>query len=96
MTLTKNCNICSDYLAEEIGDSDYGVVYSDELICDNGYNLDEEENPYEDFNRDIERVCYRINFWKALEKDEELNVFTENEFDYDKSFGLFKKKYNVV
>lgn len=98
--MKKCCSICYKYQAEEIGDSDYGAVYSDILSCSD-YKDCEDDIPITNFDRTIERLCCVPDFWKVIEEDTELSEMFDAEMsetddgNFDKTFNEFKKKYGM-
>lgn len=90
--MIKNCKICSCFYCEEVGDSDYGAIYAEEPSCS-------QEKDLEEFNRDIERDCCDIDFWKVLELDKEIKdlfmLCEEKDLWKSKAFERFKEKYSV-
>jgi len=65
--MTKNCKVCSRYQCEEIGDSDYGAIYAKEPSCLQERDYDEENDCFiEGFDRDVERDCCVLDFFKVV------------------------------
>lgn len=96
MKINKSCRFCSHFQCEEIGDSDYGAIYSDTETCLKYYDLDDYGEEIINFNRDIERECFSFDIWKVLECDDELyERFIENDGDLDKIYSFFKEKYEI-
>ena len=96
--IKKNCNFCHSFTNEEVGDSDYGAIYNDNPTCFRYLDLDDYGNPIEDFDREIERDCCRLDFFMVLEHDEELKTMFDEEInatnEYEETFLKFKQKYN--
>ena len=70
----RSCSNCQFFQHEEVGDSDYGAVYSDVATCQKYLDTDpktEEDIP--NFDREIERDCCELDFWKVVELDDELS-----------------------
>jgi hypothetical protein len=101
--INKSCNFCFSYRPEEVGDSDFGAIYSDISSCEKQLDFDEnsENNLTPDFDRTIERDCCKLDFWKVLEYDDELKSFfdkemmSEGEPDFEKINNFFKEKYKI-
>jgi len=90
--IIKNCEFCHHYIREEIGDNDFGGIYAEEPSCSNHYDLNENDEPIEGFDRKIERECCELEFFYVLEKDSTLSYF----FDLDvKNTGNFNKTYEL-
>lgn len=60
--MKKNCNFCEYFQCEEIGDSDFGAKYADKPSCSIYNDVDENDNEIENFDREIERDCCRLDF----------------------------------
>lgn len=100
--MKKNCKICAYFQLEEIGDSDYGAIYSEEYVCVIEKDLEEsQEKVAEGFDRDTERECCHIDFWKVVDIDKEINDLflleceIENLFE-GKAFQRCIEKYKVT
>lgn len=94
-----NCQFCQYYQHEEVGDSDFGAVYAKEASCSEYYDMDSEtEEDIPNFDREIERDCCVLDFWNVLEVDnklsEKFNEEMNNNATFDKTYSLFKEKYN--
>lgn len=92
------CKLCVHYRPEEVGDIDYGAVYADYDSCHLQYDLDEEGNDVYDFNREIERTCCVLDFWKVTEVDSELSALFDEEAKisdgcFDSTYSKFIDKY---
>ena len=94
----RSCSFCQFFQHEEIGDSDFGGVYAENATCSKYLDTDkktEEEIP--NFDRNLERDCCKLDFWRVLEID---NVLSEKlaEESYrtgkmDETYELFKEHY---
>lgn len=93
-----NCNFCQHYRNEEIGDSDFGAVYSKHPSCSKYYDMDKEtEEDIPNFDRSVKRECCEIDFWKALDVDPILIESINKEGSrgsFNKTYQLFKERYN--
>ena len=94
------CNLCEKYIHEEIGDSDFCSVYSEEASCSDQRDIDfETEEPIKDFDRSIERSCCSFDFWKMVEMDALLKSMFNDEMSqsngksFSKALEYFKKNY---
>jgi hypothetical protein len=99
--LVRNCNVCRYFQCEEIGDSDYGAVYAKEPSCQKYKDSDEDENLIEGFDREIERDCCVLDFFKVAEIDKEIgDLFEPKEGDedsgMDRAYRRFKEKYECL
>jgi hypothetical protein len=94
--MNRNCRFCCHYQQEEVGDSDFGAVYSSELTCIEYKDCDEEENLIIGFDRDIQRECCDLDFFKVADADKEiadLIIDVDEYVDFDKAYARFKEKY---
>lgn len=96
--IKKNCNFCHSFTNEEVGDSDYVVIYNNNPTCFRYLDLDDDGNPIEGFDREIERDCCRLDFFMVLEHDEELKEMLSKEMDLtgriDETYLRFQQKYS--
>ena len=94
--IVRNCSNCYFFQHEEIGDSDYGAVYSDVANCQKYLDTDQEtEEDITNFDREIERNCCELDFWKVVELDNELSEkISEYNGNIDNAYQMFKKRYN--
>lgn len=100
--LKLNCKICTYYRAEEIGDSDFGAVYSDTLTCSEDEDLNPETEEYiTDFDYESEKKCCIPDFWSVIEKDEEIKKLFDEEVQLTgdlaprNAYEKFKEKFKV-
>lgn len=101
--IKRNCKICSEYRAEEIGDSDFGAVYSDTLTCAADKDLDPETEEYiKNFDYETEKDCCIPEFWYVVDVDTEVKAIYEKEMetkegaDFPKrAYEKFKEKYFI-
>jgi len=84
------CSNCQFYQHEEIGDSDFGTIYADMAICSKHY--DTKEN-IPNFDRNIERKCCVLDFFKVCEIDNELNESFNKELNKGDSFNKTYKRF---
>lgn len=91
-----SCSNCQFFQHEEVGDSDYGAVYSDVATCQKYLDIDiETEEDIPNFDREIERDCCELDFWKVVELDNELyKKISENNGNFDNVYKIFKERYN--
>lgn len=91
----KNCSNCQFYQYEEVGDSDFGSIYSDKATCQKYLDTDPEtEENIPDFDRKIERNCCELDFWKVVESDDVIsNKLSEDNGEIEGAFELFTKRY---
>lgn len=94
--VSHNCFNCQFFQHEEIGDSDYGAVYSDTANCQKFLDTDPEtEKNIPNFDREIERQCCELDFWKVVELDEKLSKkLADDNGKIDSAYRLFCKRYN--
>lgn len=97
--MIRNCQVCARYQCEEVGDSDYGAIYADNPSCEKENDLDKnEEYVLANFDREIERDCCELDFFKVLDVDEELRALfgtDDKDFLYEgKALKRFKEKYS--
>ena len=95
------CSNCQFYRHEEVGDSDFGAIYADEASCYHYYDTDEEtEEDIPNFDRNIERECCVLDFFKVIEIDEDLNKSFHKELNkgdsFNKTYKRFCEKYNIA
>ena len=90
------CSNCSFYRHEEVGDSDYGAIYAKEATCSEYYDTDKEtEEDIPNFDRDINRDCCELDFWKVVDLDRELSEkLSEDNGNIDGTYKLFYERYN--
>lgn len=93
------CSNCSNYRHEEVGDSDYGAVYAYEANCSEYLDIDDEEEIISGFDRNIERECCALDFFKVCEIDTDLSDRLSTEMDetqgsFNKTYKLFLARYN--
>ena len=90
------CSFCQHFQHEEVGDSDYGGVYAEEATCSKYFDTDQEtEENIPDFDRNIKRECCDLDFWKVLDKDNDLiDLLNSEGGEMDKAYDLFKVRYN--
>jgi hypothetical protein len=98
-TVMRCCSNCSFYRHEEVGDSDYGAVYAKEASCLEYYDTDKEtEEDIPNFDRNIERECCVLDFFKVVEIDDELSKKFHKEINkgdsFNKTYKRFCEKYN--
>ena len=94
----RSCLNCQFFQYEEIGDSEYGAVYSDVATCQKYLDTDTEtEEDIPNFDREIERDCCELDFWKVVELDDELSEkISEDNGNLDNAYALFKERYNYA
>lgn len=95
----RNCLFCQFYECEEVGDSDYGAVYTEKQSCSKYIDTDPEtEEDIPNFDRTIERDCCELDFWQVVEVDEDLSVKLAEETyltgKMDKTYEIFNTRYN--
>jgi len=94
------CSNCSFYQHEEVGDSDYGAVYAKEASCLKYCDTDKEtEEDIPNFDRNIERECCVLDFFKVCEIDTDLSDRLATEMDetqgsFNQTYKLFNARYN--
>jgi len=97
--IVRNCNLCQIFRHEEVGDSDYGAVYAKDASCSKYYDTDEEtEEEIPNFDRNIERNCCELDFFKVSEIDTDLSEKLSDEMDrtqggFSETYKLFQDKY---
>ena len=94
--MNRNCKLCFYYSCEEIGDSDFGAVYADEPTCEEHRDCDDNENLIPNFDREIQRECCALDFWKVLDVDKEIEQLVEDtgeKTSLDKAYNRFREKY---
>lgn len=97
--MVKNCKVCEQYQFEEIGDSDFGAIYAKTPSCLKCYDTDKEEKEIKDFDRNIERDCCSLDFFKVADIDKEIDDLIEEDdeyISYDKAYKRFKEKYAIM
>jgi len=98
----RSCSFCQFYTHEEVGDSDYGAVYSENANCSKYIDTNEEtEEEILNFDRNIERECCKLDFWRVIEFDKELSENLEKEQEsgegsFSETYELFKVRYNYA
>lgn len=94
----RSCSNCQFFQHEEVGDSDYGAVYSDVATCQKYLDTDPEtEEDIPNFDREIERDCCELDFWKVVDLDDELSEkISEDNGNLDNAYTLFKERYNYA
>ena len=92
----RSCSFCQYFQHEEVGDSDYGAIYSDVATCQKYIDTDKEtEKDIPDFDREVERDCCELDFWKI--NDAEINnLMSEDDGNIDRAYKLFKERYNYA
>ena len=102
MNVVRCCDLCKHFIYEEVGDSDFFSVYSEEKGCDRGLDTDpNSEEPIPNFDRKAERPCCSLDFWSVLESDPEIKEHFNEETNensgasFEKTYALFKRKYNI-
>lgn len=99
-TVMRCCSNCQFYQHEEVGDSDYGAVYAEEASCLKYHDTEEEtEENIPNFDRNLERECCVLDFFKVCEIDTDLADRLENEIDetqgdFSETYKLFLARYN--
>ena len=97
----RSCSFCQFFQHEEIGDSDFGGVYAENATCSQYLDTDQEtEEEIPNFDRDLERDCCKLDFWRVLEVDSILSEKLAEESDstgkMDETYELFKERYNYA
>lgn len=98
----RSCSFCQFYTHEEVGDSDYGAVYSENASCSKYIDTDQEtEEEIPNFDRNIERECCNLDFWRVIEFDKELAEHLEKEQEsgegsFSETYELFRVRYNYA
>ena len=92
----RSCSFCQYFQHEEVGDSDYGAIYSDVATCSQYLDTDKEtEEDIPNFDREVERDCCELDFWKI--NDAEINnLMSEDDGNIDRAYKLFKERYNYA
>lgn len=99
MKISRSCLCCKHYVYEEIGDSDYGAIYSDVATCEEFNDTDENEELIDGFDYEQDRSCCIPDFFKVLEVDKELGEMFEIEMSetdgisFDRTYKRFEQKY---
>lgn len=94
------CSFCQHFQHEEVGDSDYGGVYAEEATCSKYFDTDQEtEEDIPDFDRNIERECCVLDFFRVCEIDLELSEKLSAEMyetggSFNETYKFFKFRYN--
>ncbi len=102
IAVMRSCSFCQFYTHEEVGDSDYGAVYSENASCSKYIDTDEEtEEEIPNFDRNIERDCCNLDFWRVIEFDKELAEHLEKEQEsgegsFSETYELFRVRYNYA
>ena len=95
-SIRRSCCFCQYFQHEEIGDSDFGGVYAENETCSKYLDTDQEtEEDIPNFDRDLERDCCVLDFWK-IEDDEIDNLISEDDGNIDRAYKLFKERYNYA
>jgi hypothetical protein len=99
--MIRNCKVCERYQHEEIGDSDFGAIYAETPSCNKYYDMDEEENEIKGFDREIERDCCVLDFFKVADIDKEIgDLFDPMDIDedsiMDRAYARFREKYGIT
>lgn len=91
----RSCSNCQFFGHEEVGDSDYGAIFSDVGTCQKYLDIDYEKEEYiPNFDREIERDCCELDFWKVVDLDEELyKKIGEDNGKLDNAINIFKERY---
>jgi hypothetical protein len=94
----RSCSICQHYQCEEVGDSDYGAIYADAATCQKYLDFDEKtEDTIENFDRNTERDCCELDFWKVADIDEEVGkLISDHNGNTDRAYKLFVERYNYA
>tara|TARA_R110002050_G_scaffold174876_5_gene307824 strand:- start:385 stop:726 length:342 start_codon:yes stop_codon:yes gene_type:complete len=94
----RSCSNCQFFQHEEVGDSDYGAIYSDVATCQKYLDTDPEtEEDIPNFKRDIERDCCELDFWKVVDLDKDLSEkLSEDNGNIDGAYKLFCERYNYA
>lgn len=97
----RSCSFCQFYKHEEVGDSDFGAVYSDVATCQKYLDTDPEtEQDIPNFDREVERDCCELDFWQVVEVDEDLSVKLAEETHttgkMEETYEMFKVRYNCA
>ena len=101
-TVRRSCCFCQFFRYEEIGDSDFGSVYAENPSCSKYYDTDEEtEEDIPNFDRNIERDCCKLDFWRVVEVDNDLTEKLaieqdKNDGSFSETYDLFKVRYNYA
>jgi hypothetical protein len=98
-SVRRSCLFCQFYRCEEVGDSDYGSIYAEIPACEKYLDTDPEtEENISNFDRNIERECCKLDFWKVVEVDENLSIKLSEEAystgKMDETYEMFKSLYN--
>lgn len=100
-SVKRNCSFCQFFAHEEIGDSDYGGVYAENATCSKELDVDQEtEYVISNFDRELDRDCCILDFWKVVEIDnilsEKLSEESDRTGNMDETYKLFKERYNKI
>ena len=97
-SVRRSCSNCQFFQHEEVGDSDYGAVYSDVATCQKYLDTDQEtEEDLLNFDRELERDCCELDFWKVVDLDNDLSEkINEDNGNLDNAYKLFKERYNYA
>jgi hypothetical protein len=95
-----NCKICTYYLPEEIGDSDYGPIYANKCTCKEENDVNKLTDEYvEGFDYDSVKECCVPEFWIAADKDPEISellikeVEMADKIEETNAYRKFREKY---
>ena len=95
--MMKNCKNCFHYSCQEIGDNDFGGIYEEYETCSLNHDSNENDELIKDFDRDVERECCNLDFFRVIESDKLLNHFFHlevmNNSKCDKTYELFERLY---
>jgi hypothetical protein len=96
--IRRSCSNCQFFQHEEISDSDYGAVYSDGATCQKYLDTDTEtEEDIPNFDRNIDRGCCELDFWKVVDLDNDLSEkLSEGNGNTNGAYEMFKERYNYV
>ena len=96
--LRRSCSNCQFLQHEEVGDSDYGAVYSDVATCQKYLDTDPEtEEDIPNFDREVNRDCCELDFWKVVDLDNRLSEKLSEDNGYiDRAYKLFCNLYNYA
>lgn len=97
----RSCSYCQFFRHEEVGDSDFGGIYAENATCSQYLDIDQDlEEVIPNFDRDLERDCCKLDFWKVVEVDHILSEKLAKEFNktgkIDETYKLFKVRYNYI
>ena len=97
----RSCSFCQFFQHEEIGDSDFGGMYAENATCSKYLDTDKEtEEEIPNFDRNLDRDCCNLDFWRVIEIDNVLSEKLAEESDrtgkMDETYELFKERYNYA